>query len=244
MRIQLASGNFCEVQFKDNEKRNLLLILPGGGYSYTSTREAVPVQNAFADLNIHSAIFYYREERLIYPEILEEAVLLLNKLSALPQIDKIMIIGFSAGGHYAGMLLTRFSYFFSKGLLIYPVISTLPEYIHKESYDMLLGENFKSGDLSELSVDLLVHEKVPPVFLMHCVDDPSVPVDNSMIMMRALKSKGVYVEAHFYPTGGHGISVDTEEVVQTKYDTRAFIKEFGYVSSWVDLAKGFINRDI
>lgn len=244
MRIELATKNYCDVIFKDDQKHDLLLILPGGGYAYTSEREAMPVANAFMSLDIHSAIFYYRETKLLYPDIMEEAFTLLTELKEHPQIGNIMVIGFSAGGHYAAMMLTKLSQFFSKGLLIYPVISTLPDYVHRGSYEMLLGKKFTDEDISEVSADLQVHSEVPPIFMMHCMDDGTVPVENTINMTNALRSKGIYVETHLYPTGGHGISIDTEEVVYEDYDKKEFMKEFGYIASWVELAKNFISRDI
>ncbi|MGE4319870.1 MAG: alpha/beta hydrolase family protein [Acholeplasmataceae bacterium] len=243
MNINLTSKNYCEVIFKDREKRDLLLILPGGGYEYTSKREALPVANAFMTLDLHAAIFYYREEKLLYPMIMDEALELIEKLKAFEFVKDIIVIGFSAGGHYAGLMLTQMSSFFKKGLMIYPVVSTLPEFAHKSSYEQLLGKKFTDDLIEEISIDLQVSDKTPPIFLMHSMDDLSVPVENSIDLMQALKKKGCYVESHFYPTGGHGISVVTKEVC-TADDQDAFMASFGYIGSWIDLAKSFIERDI
>jgi acetyl esterase/lipase len=244
MKIQLKSKNYCDIIFKDDKKRDLLLILPGGGYTYTSPREALPVANAFMPVGLHAAIFYYREEMLLFPKIMDEAVELLDKLVALPQVNKINVIGFSAGGHYAALMITKLAKYFNKGLLIYPVISTLPKYIHISSYEALLGKKFTGYDIDEISADLHVHEDVCPTFMMHSVDDPVVPVENSISMLSALRDKGVYTEAHFYPTGGHGISIDSEEVVPENQDSTQFMKDFGYIASWVELAKDFLKREI
>lgn len=244
MKINLDSKNYCDVIFKDDKKRDLLLILPGGSYEYTSPREAKPVADSFMEIGLHAAIFYYREEKLLFPKIMEEAKDLIEQLLALDLVDKINVIGFSAGGHYAAMMITTLSQCFNKGLLIYPVISTLPAYVHRASYAALLGRDFTDEDIHSISPDLLVSDKVCPTFIMHCMDDQSVPVENSLDMVKALKDKGVYVESHFYPTGGHGISINTKEVVYEDYDPDAFMKEFGYIASWVDLAKDFLTRDI
>jgi acetyl esterase/lipase len=244
MEIKLKSKNYCEVIFKDDKKRDLLLILPGGAYAYTSDREAMPVADAFMPVGVHAAIFRYREEMLLYPNIMEEAEELLIKLSALPQVNHISVIGFSAGGHYAAMMITKLHQYFNKGLLIYPVISTLPKYVHVSSYEALLGKQFTGHDIDEVSADLHVHENVCPTFIMHCVDDPVVPVENSISMLSALRDNGIYTEAHFYPTGGHGISVDTKEVVPEGLDKDEFMKTFGYIASWVELAKDFLKREI
>ncbi len=243
MNINLSSKNYCEVIFKDQKKKDLLLILPGGGYEYTSKREALPVAETFMTLDVHAAIFYYREEKLLYPMIMDEALELIKKLKALAFVNDIIVIGFSAGGHYAGLMLTQLPSYFKKGLMIYPVVSTLPKFAHKSSYEQLLGKKFDDHMIDEISIDLQVNEKMPPIFLMHSMDDESVPVENSIDLMNALKNKGCYVESHFYPTGGHGISVVTKEVC-TQDNKDAFMNSFGYIRSWVDLAKSFIEREI
>ncbi len=244
MKINLKTKNYCDVIFKDDQKRDLLLILPGGGYEYTSEREAMPVAKAFMPAGVHAAIFWYREEKLLYPALLDEALELIHELENLPQVNKLMVIGFSAGGHYASLMSTYLSDHFTKSLLIYPVISTLPKYAHVGSYENLLGKKFTGEDIEEVSTDLQVHENVPPTFLMHSMDDGAVPVENTINYLNALRLNHVYAECHIYPTGGHGISVLSKETHNWDMSFEQFDKEAGYIRSWVDLAFNFIQRDI
>ena len=244
MKISFDSKNYCDVMFKDQKKRDLLLILPGGYYQYTSPREAVPVANTFMDDGLHAAIFYYREDMLLYDGLMDEALSLLKQLNELDQVNHVHVIGFSAGGHYAAMMMTKFNQYIERGLLIYPAISVFPKNTPKEAFSVLLGENITDEGIKKISPDLQVNKHTPPTFLMHSVDDQVVSVDNSIKMLNALKKHHVYVEAHFYPTGDHGISINTKEVVYEKFDPEQFMKEFGYIASWVDLAKNFIKREI
>ena len=46
-----------------------------------------------------------------------------------------------------------------------------------------------------------------PVFLLHAMDDASVPVENSLMLLTALKAAGVKTEAHLFQEGGHGFGV-------------------------------------
>ena len=92
-------------------------------------------------------------------------------------------------------------------LLGYPVI-TSGEYAHRGSFDALLGE--MKGEEREEFLDLLSLEKqvgshVPPVFMWHTVTDTSVPVENSLFFLTALRKAGVSTEAHFFPEGRHGL---------------------------------------
>ena len=45
---------------------------------------------------------------------------------------------------------------------------------------------------------------MPPVFLVHTAEDRSVPSENSLEFLAALRRAGVPVEAHFYERGAHG----------------------------------------
>ena len=47
----------------------------------------------------------------------------------------------------------------------------------------------------------------PPTFLLHAMDDASVPVGNSLQLLAALQAAGVKAEAHLFEEGGHGFGV-------------------------------------
>lgn len=42
---------------------------------------------------------------------------------------------------------------------------------------------------------------------MHAVDDPSVSVDNSLVMFSALRAKQIPVEMHLFEKGKHGFGL-------------------------------------
>ena len=94
MRINLESKNFIELILNEKSKKDVLLILPGGGYFLTSEREAMPVVDAFRDLDMHHAIYYYREEKHLYPEVMREGEAALTMLKSHEFINDIYIMGF------------------------------------------------------------------------------------------------------------------------------------------------------
>ena len=53
----------------------------------------------------------------------------------------------------------------------------------------------------------LVDAKTPPCFLVHAFDDLDVPVDNSFLMLQALRGAGRPVKVHLFEQGGHGFGV-------------------------------------
>jgi dipeptidyl aminopeptidase/acylaminoacyl peptidase len=61
---------------------------------------------------------------------------------------------------------------------------------------------------------------------MHAMDDPAVPVENSFIMLRALRTAGRPVEAHFYEEGGHGFGLGSPAL-----PARSWIELF---ANWID----------
>lgn len=91
------------------QKRPLLLICPGGGYELTSDREAEPVALQWNAMGFHAAVLRYSCAPAVFPTALEElarAVALLRGRAAEFRIDpeKIIVAGFSAGGHLAASL--------------------------------------------------------------------------------------------------------------------------------------------
>ncbi len=146
---------------------------------------------------------------------------------------QIGIMGFSAGGHLASTLSVRFDHGDPQhpdpveqqscrpdfSLLIYPVISSNPEYSHKGSFKNLISDDTSDPLYHYFSNELHVTKETPPAILIHSADDHSVPAENSMVYFRALKNKGVSAELHVYPYGGHGYSLAIEK---------------GYLSTWPD----------
>ena len=244
MKINFNTKNYAQVKWLDNNKRDLILILPGGGYEFTSDRESWVVADAFASEGYHQAVYYYREEKLIYPEIHIEAQKVLEELKHNPLVDKIYVIGFSAGGHFAVMLSTLYYEYIEKLIICYPVITANPRYAHKGSLENLLGDYINTDLLEEVSLEKHIHPLFPPTFIMHTIADEIVPVENSLVLIEALKANKVYLEAHLYPTGRHGLSIVTKEVAFMDMGQDNFMDAYGYIHDWVRLAKLFLKRGV
>ena len=244
MKINFNTKNYAQVKWLDNNKRDLILILPGGGYEFTSDRESWVVADAFASEGYHQAVYYYREEKLIYPEIHIEAQKVLEELKHNPLVDKIYVMGFSAGGHFAVMLSTLYYEYIEKLIICYPVITANPRYAHKGSLENLLGDYINTDLLEEVSLEKHIHPLFPPTFIMHTIADEIVPVENSLVLIEALKANKVYLEAHLYPTGRHGLSIVTKEVAFIDIGQDNFMDAYGYIHDWVRLAKLFLKRGV
>ena len=136
---------------------------------------------------------------------------------------RVGVMGSSAGGHLAVTLLThgddgdpaaadavdRPPSRPALGVLCYPVVSMLPANTHAGSKRNLLGENPPEDLVRELSGELAVTEKMPPVFLWHTVEDKSVKLAGVLDLAAALDRNGRPFELHVYEKGPHGIGLGT-----------------------------------
>ena len=135
--------------------------------------------------------------------------------------QKIGVMGFSAGGHVAASLETRYDEAVYSPLddvdkqsarpdfvvLGYPVISMDKAIAHPGSSTALIGDTPSAEQIKHYSPELNVTAQTPPTFLMHAVDDPSVPVDNSLVMFNALRAHNVPTELHLFAEGKHGFGI-------------------------------------
>ncbi len=210
-------------------KNASILILPGGGYSHLSVeKEGRKVAKWANSLGLNAFVLHYR---LPSDEIMEDKSLapLADAQQAMRFIrnnakdwnlnpDQIGVLGFSAGGHLAASLSTRFEEKIASedqgisarpdfSILIYPVISMMNEFTHKGSQESLLGKNADEDLLRKFSNEYLVSAQTPPSFLVHATDDKAVPVENSLEYYKALKENNVPVEMHVFEDGGHGFGL-------------------------------------
>ena len=90
-------------------------------------------------------------------------------------------------------------------ILSYPVI-TSGEYGHQESFKNLLGERYE--ELKDmLSLEKQVSPDTPRTFLWHTMEDATVPMENSLLFLQALRHNGVPAEYHLFPYGKHGVGL-------------------------------------
>ncbi len=235
--------NILEWVLKDNQKRDVCLILPGGGYERCSLREAMPVANKVNEASMHAVIFWYRNEKLLYPDILDEGIEMIHQIKSHPLVNRLYIIGFSAGAHYGLMLSIEKYDLIDKTVLAYPVVSSELKFRHEGSFRNLLG-SLDETLLSEVSLEKKVHSNMKPVFMMHTADDTSVPVENSLVLSEALNDLDIPFELHIYPKGRHGLSLATKDTSFDDMNPQIFETEYKDVAGWFDLALAFMKRSI
>ncbi len=237
------------------KKRPFVIICGGGGYERISDREKEPVLLQFLACGCSAGLLEYSVAPNEFPVSLQElasAVALARRSAKDWQIDpeKIVVCGFSAGGHLAASLGVFWDKDFVYGplgltaegcrpngqILCYPVITSGPK-AHKSSFEKLLGGRIgEKGLLEKVSLERQVTAAVPKTFLWHTMTDESVPVENSLLFAQALTEAGVEYELHIYPSGGHGLSLATEETAGAR---ECHLQP--YCSGWIALAKAWME---
>ena len=88
--------------------------------------------------------------------------------------------------------------------LVYPVLSLAKSRTHSGSRANLLGPDAPAAKVAARDPVQNVTGDTPPCFLVHAIDDNTVPVENSLDMIAACRAAKVPVSAHLFESGGHG----------------------------------------
>lgn len=179
------------------KKRPAVLILPGGGYSVCSGREAEVVAYPYLEAGFHAFVLRYSVgEHRTWPNPIndyEAAMALIREKQDEWNVmtDKIAVIGFSAGGHLAAIAATSAKTRPAAAIIGYGSFA-------KDIVD-LCGPNFP------YPVDC-VDDDTCPCFLVAARDDSTVPVFSTVDFERALYDHSISFEAHIYAYGEHAFS--------------------------------------
>ena len=216
-----------------------IIVCPGGGYEHLATHEGEPVAEWLNSLGITAFVLKYRlGPRYHHPAPLEDAARAIRTVRARAaewnlDPERIGILGFSAGGHLASTagthfdsgrldasdLIERVTSRPNLMILIYPVIS-MREKGHAGSRRSLLGTEPSPQLIALLSNEEHVTKETPPTFLVHTMADASVPVENSLLFVAALRKADVPFEFHLYEQGRHGFGLGGNDPILSSWPGR------------------------
>ncbi|QDT67340.1 Acetylxylan esterase precursor [Planctomycetes bacterium MalM25] len=214
----------------DLGSRAAVIVFPGGGYSGLAIdKEGHFVARWLAERGLVGVLVPYRcgggEHQHPVPQAdAARAVRWVRANARRFDIDpeRVGVLGFSAGGHLAASTATlhgsttpketdpalaAFSARPDFAVLVYPAISFRDDVGHRGSRTNLIGKDPGEEEIALLSTDEQVTADTPPTLLIHAIDDPGVPVENSQRFYDACRRHGVPVEMHLYETGGHGFGM-------------------------------------
>ncbi len=231
-----------------------VIICPGGGYHILAIgHEGSDVAKAFNQWGITAVVLKYRLpddktmlDKSIAPlQDAQRAIQWLRQNAKIRGINpkKIGIMGFSAGGHLAASLSTRYrerlianpagiSLRPDYSVLIYPVISFTDSLGHSGSRENLIGKYPSEFKIKKYSNELNIDKKTPPAFLVHARDDKVVTYKNSIMYADALRKNNIPVFTYYCVAGGHGFGMN---------NTTADEKWMDALRQWM-IAQKFISR--
>lgn len=205
-----------------------VLIAPGGSYTRIATSKAGSDIDAWlSGLGYTVFTLGYRlpgDGWAAGPDValqdVQRSIRLIRSRSQELGLDpaRVAVMGFSAGGHVAGLAATRFatqSYAPIDAVdqlpvkptvvaMCYPVVTATTPYAHKESAKNLVGANPTEAQRDYASIEKHVPADAPPTFVCATTDDPAVPMQNSILMYEALKAQKIASELHLYEGNTHG----------------------------------------
>lgn len=206
-----------------------ILICPGGGYGILAiSHEGHDVAKKLAEWGITAFVLKYRlpSDKIMLDKSIgplqdaERGIQVIRENAKQWGINpkKVGVMGFSAGGHLAASLSTRYQQEVIENhkhtslrpdfsVLIYPVISFSDSLTHRGSRDNLIGKKPSEEKIKRGSNERLVNKKTPPAFLVHAKDDGAVPYGNSIMYYEALQKNGVPATVKLFEKGGHGFGM-------------------------------------
>jgi acetyl esterase/lipase len=230
-----AKGTACEdtptltvfePQF-GHDNGSAVVILPGGAYAgLAGNLEGRQVADWFTARGFRAFVLSYRlsSNGYLLPVPLIDARRAIQTVRARARDyfinpHRIVVIGFSAGGHLAALSATqpapgnpdaedpidRVSSRPDYLVLGYPWIGALSSDTSHLTYCQIFNVMDKCEALRvAYSPDLFVTKDTPPTFWFHTFNDETVPVEQGLRFYEALVKAGVPAEAHIFANGPHG----------------------------------------
>src|ERR1700722_18898254 len=207
-----------------------MIVLPGGGYAQHAAHEAEPVARGLGGEGVQASVFRY-PLNVRYPVPLDALRAEISRRRA-AGARRIGLIGFSAGGHLAGLAAlapgaapdetVQFA------VLGYAITSMETE-TYRPARLILLGEDASPRLRRSTSLDSLVTPQSPPFFVWHTAEDPYVPPEHTYLFASALAASHVPHAVHVFAHGPHGLGL---------------AQNAGQAAIWTTLASDWIQEQL
>ncbi|GAA0585910.1 alpha/beta hydrolase [Rhizomicrobium electricum] len=213
------------------------LVIPGGGYTVIVVdHEGFETARRLNKAGITAFVLQYRlpaegwaDSANVPLQDMQRAMRLIRANAKDYAIDpaRLGVVGFSAGGHMAATLATRYAEQVYTPIdaadridpkpafagLVYPVI-TLGPGTHADSRNCLLGADQSPARIAAYSCDQRVTPATVPSYVTFGQNDTLVPPGpNGLAMYKALMAANVPVELHAFENGPHGYGLTGENPI-------------------------------
>lgn len=185
-----------------------VIVLPGGGYAEHAPHEAEPIVDWLSGIGVRASVFRYPlNARHPLPLHALRAEIRRRRANG---ADRIGLMGFSAGGHLAGLAAlaagaeAREAVQFA--VLGYAITSMETE-TYRPARLILLGEDAAPALRRSTSLDALVTSESPPFFMWHTAEDVYVPPEHTYRLAAALAAHNIPHAAHVFAHGPHSLGL-------------------------------------
>jgi acetyl esterase/lipase len=195
----------------DKDRGTAVLVCPGGGYSILAIDlEGTEVADWLNSIGITAVLLKYRvpkrngdDAHLLPLQDAQRAMGLVRQHAREWKVDpaKLGVLGFSAGGHLAASLSTRYEE------RVYARVDDADTNVCRPDFSILIYPAYlvpKTGD--QLTSGVKITAQTPPTFIAMSLDDP-LRIENALAYSAALRKASVRFELHIYETGGHGFGL-------------------------------------
>ncbi len=246
--------NMAELK-RENDKRPCVIVCPGGAYKRCAEREAEPISVKFLAAGFNTFTLLYSVVPHRFPSQIREVAAVMELIYKNADewncdINRIAIIGFSAGGHLAAHYSNAFdceevrecfpeSKQVNASILCYPVLCADESLRHFDCFTNLLGYRPNEEQAKKYSCEKLVNSNTPPAFIWHHAADKRVSVTDSLEYAKALSKFDIPFELRIYPFGRHGLStVDDETNNEIEESATRAAEWIGAAISWLKMIFG------
>jgi acetyl esterase/lipase len=204
-----------------------VIVLPGGGYAAHAPHEAEPVARWLGEIGVQASVFRY-PLNVRHPVPLNALRAEIGRRRA--GARRIGLIGFSAGGHLAGLAAlapgAAADQTVQFAVLGYAITSMQTE-TYRPARVILLGQDASAHLRRSTSLDALVTPQSPPFFVWHTAEDAYVPPEHTYRLASALAANQVPHAVHVFAHGPHGLGL---------------AQDAGEVAIWTTLASAWIQE--
>jgi acetyl esterase/lipase len=205
-----------------------MIVLPGGGYADHAAHEAEPVARWLSEMGVPASVFRY-PLHVRHPAPLDALRAEISRRRA-AGASRIGLIGFSAGGHLAGLAALAPGAAADEtvqfAVLGYAITSMETE-TYRPARLILLGPDASPQLRRSASLDSLVTPQSPPFFVWHTAEDPYVPPEHTYRLATALAASRVPHTVHVFAHGPHSLGL---------------AQDAGEAAIWTTLASAWINE--
>lgn len=185
---------------KASSNNTAVIVCPGGGYNILAIdKEGYEVAEWLNTLGYTAFVLQYRVPQKQTEALfdIQRAIRLVRTKSSTWGVEKIGVLGFSAGGSLGARAATRFIED------TYPKSDQIDQASSRPDFGLLIYPAYlDNGENRTLTPELSISEDTPPLFIFGTADDTYG--NSGLVMAGALRDHNIPVELHLLPEGGHG----------------------------------------